>query len=389
MNINQVYAVLNKAIKQTWGTEALTIIDERSLISVGRDTIRVGSSESKKLFATYLTDIITDTIYVSRPLNLNNLGLSRDMNGFNGIKRKIRVKPILTNHNTEFDLNNDAEFKPFDVIDPDVMEMIFNKAETYAVDIFIPDNQLFQAFESNADMEAFYSLLFKQLDDAITRAENAFDRLALANFIGEKIKLQTTQGTKLHAINILKVYNDRFGTQLEAANVYNDKEFLRFFSAIMLKYKRLIAEDTDKFNASEGYPMQTPEEYLNVYILAEIDDFINAYLYSDTYHDEMVRVSNYKAVASWQGIGDNADPFGVSNTSKIHVNIASDGTEIEQDGILAVMVDRDAVATYYDRPMAESWRVYTKGTRYHKNGVKSMINDMYENGLVLYVKDED
>ena len=387
MNVNQVYAVLNKAIKQTWGDEALTIIDERTLISVGQDTIRQGSSESKKLFATYLTDIITNTIYVSRNLNINDLGLSRDTNGWNGIKRKIRVKPTLTNHNTEYDLNNVADFKPFEVIDPEVMELIFNKAETYAVDIFIPDNQLYQAFSSNGDMEAFYSLLFKQLDDAITRAEAAFDRLALANFIGEKIKAQTVQGTKMHAINVLNIYNARFGTQLEAAKCNTDKEFLRFLSGFIVRIKRLLSEDTDKFNGSEGYPMQTPEEYLNFYILAEIDDYLNAYLYSSEYHDEMVKINNYKTVNAWQGIGNDANPFDFTHTSKIHINIASDGSEIEQGGIIAVLMDRDAVATYYDRPMAESWRIMTKGTRYHKSGTKSMINDLMENGVVLYVED--
>ena len=132
MAINQVYQVINKAIKQTWGQDALTIIDEQSLISVGRDLIRQGSSESKRLFATYLTDIITDTIYVSRPLQLDDLGISRDTNGFNGIKRKIRVKPILTKHNTEYDLNNDAEFKPFEIIEPEVQEALFNKFSTFA-----------------------------------------------------------------------------------------------------------------------------------------------------------------------------------------------------------------------------------------------------------------
>lgn len=389
MAINQVYQVINKAIKQTWGQEALTVIDEQSLISVGRDLIRQGSSESKRLFATYLTDIITDTIYVSRPLQLDDLGISRDTNGFNGIKRKIRVKPILTKHNTEYDLNNDAEFKPFEIIEPEVQELLFNKFSTYAVEIFIPDNQLFQAFDSNADMEAFYALLFKQLDDAITRAEKAFDKLALENFIGEKLKLQTTQGTKMHAVNILKKYNDRFGLQLSAVNCTSDKEFLRFLSAMLMRFKRLMASDTDKFNASEGYNSQTTGEYLNMYVLAEIDDFVKAYLYSDTYHDEMVELHKYVSVDSWQGVGDNADPFDFTNTSKIHINIASDGTEIQQDGILAVLIDKDAVATFYDRPVAESWRVMTKGTKYYKAGTKEMINDLLENGVVLYVKDED
>lgn len=384
---NGLYTILNKAIKQAWGSEAISVIDEQGIISLGNDLISTADGNSKDVWLRSITDQITASIFVNRELSGESLGLSVDTRAWNGITRKIRVKPVLLEKNSEYELGNE-EFNPFKIVNPTVDEKVFSKFGTYAVEIFVPDNQLMQAFKSEGDMQAFFNLLTKQIEDAIRRGEWAYERLCLINFIGEKLHLQETQANKTHAINVLKLYNDAFNKQLDAADVYYDPDFLRFFSTIMIKYKKLMASETDIFNASEGYVSQTTPEYLRVFVANEIDSTLPAYLYSNTYHDEMVTLDGYKTVNYWQGIGD-VDGFNAADTTSIHVNIASDGTEINQSGILAVMMDIDAAACFFKRDEAESWRVFTKGTKYHQGVTQSFINDMFENGVVFYVKNED
>lgn len=386
--INQVYALFNAAIKQIQGVSAVEIVDERTLISVGKDTINSMDANSKDAFTKAITDLITYTIYVSNEAGDEDLGVSRDTNGFNGIKRKIRVIPGELVENTEYFTD---DFDPFSIEVPAVLEQIYKKFGTVACDVFIPDNQLFTAFESNADAQNFYSLIYQKCDNQIKRAEKTFDRLAIVNFIAEKIHLQTTQAGqgKMHAVNLLPLYNaEHPDAPLTAITTKGNPEFLRFFSTQFTKFRKLMEDDTAVFNASTGdhlYPSKTYAEEINAYVLNEIDANLPGYLYSDTYHKELVTLNNYKVVNAWQGIGQNG--FDFESCSKVHVNLASDGTEVEQTGVIALLCHKDAIATFYDRSEAETWRVPTRGTKYHRAITREMINDTIENAVVFYVAD--
>ena len=389
--INQVYSLLNNSIKQIQGVNAVEITDERSLISVGEDTINSMDAGSKEIFTKTLTDMITDTIYVSNKAGNDDLGVSKDTNGFNGIKRKVRVIPGELVNNTEYDLTAESNFNPFSIEVPAATEQIFKKFGTVGCDVFIPDNQLFTAFNSNADAQNFYSLIYQKCDNQIIRAEKAFDRLAIANFIAEKIHLQTTQAGqgKMHAVNLLALYNaDHPDAPLTKATCKGNPEFLRFFTTQFSKFRKLMEDDTAVFNSSTGdhlYPSKTYAEEINAYVLNEIDANLPGYLYSDTYHKELVTLNNYKVVNAWQGIGKTG--FDFDSCSKVHVNLASDGTEVEQSGVIALLCHKDAISTFYDRSEAETWRVPTKGTKYHRAITREMINDTVENAVVFYVAD--
>ena len=146
--------------------------------------------------------------------------------------------------------------------------------------------------------------------------------------------------------------------------------------------------DTDVFNASDGYLSQTPDSYMNFYVHSLIDSRLSTYLYADTYHKEMVKVDNYKPVEFWQGIkGAVGNAFDPANTSKINIKPASGGDAIEKSGILAVMVDKDAIVSTYQREASESWRIPLKGTNHAITMTHMYINDMLENGIVFYVED--
>lgn len=389
--INQIYSLINNANKQAWGANALQVVDERSLIAMGDYVLNSGNSASLDVWTGSLVDQISKIIFVNRPLRVDNLGLSRDASQWGAVTVKYRVKPIDVEHNTEYDLGNE-DFDPFSIVTPTVDRKMFNKKGTYMAKVTVTDNQIFTAFQSEAQMQAFYSLIYKQLDDAMVRSENAWDHLALCNFIGEKLNLQASQPTKLHAINILAEYNEVFNKTLKANKIYTDGDFLRYFASRMIELKGLMAEETDAFNASTGYVSQTPADYLNVYVHNAIDSRLSAYLYSTTYHDEMVTLDGYKTVKYWQGIKGSGKAFDNAATTKINVKLASDSTgatTVEQGGILAVLMDRDAVGTFYQRQEAESVRVPTKGVNTFKNITKELFNDTFENGIIVYADDVD
>ena len=98
----------------------------------------------------------------------------------------------------------------------------------------------------------------------------------------------------------------------------------------------------------------------------------------------MVNINTYKTVPYWQAVGTDK-PFSATNTSKINVKAASDGTNVEMDGIIAVMMDKDAVTTCYREENGESVRVPTKGVNHIKNITMMYALDVLANGCVIYV----
>lgn len=392
MKMNQIYAVINKAQKQAWNKEAVSVIDTTSLIALGNHIINSSEATSKDLFTGALTDLISKTIFVSRALTGMDYGIYRDETDWGAVVRKVRVKPKGVEHNTEYDLAS-QEFDPFTMEIPTVLEQLYSKYTTYASEIVITDDQLFSAFKGDSELQAFYSLLFKQLEDSMYRAQISLDRLALANYIVEKKKLQATQTKKTHTINLIQEYYNEAGIITTTSKMWTDKEFLRFIASKLNEYKVLMNSDTDTFNASDGYVSQTPDEYLNFYVLNMLDSRLKTYLYADTFHEDFVKVSTFKTVPFWQGgIGSEGPAFKPTEISKIVLKPASTDALDEEPtitftGVLAVMVDRDAIVSTYRNEKSESWRIPTKGTKHYRSKTHMYINDMLENGVVFYVED--
>lgn len=392
--INQIFSTINSVNKQTWGENALQLTDLQSSIAFGNFLRNDASAESLEIWMGKLSNVIGKTIIRNnREVTEDDLNIEVDDMAWGGIMRTIRIVPISVEHNTEYDIENGATIDPFKVKAPKAIQKLFSKFGTFQGLVTILDKQLFTAFDTEAGLMAFYDAVYQQLVNIMKVAKKNYDRMAIANFIGEKFKLQTEQPNKLHTIDVGKLYRTETGKTLDRTQALEgtDPDFVRYLSKKIPQIKKEMASYTAVFNATTGdelVPQQTPAEYLKFYILNNLESGFNSYLYSTTYHDEMVKIDTYKSVPFWQGIG-NVAPFDAANTSKIHINVASDGTEIEQDGIIAVMFDKEAVSSNYREEKAESVRIPTKGINHIKYVTYMYCNDAFSNGVVLYVGNTD
>lgn len=383
-NINQIYAVINAAAKEAYGGTAITVKDLRSLISLGDYVMNSSSADSKDVFTGKILDLVGKTVFVNRARKSSDLGLSKDEFEWGAILRKIRVKPIETRNNDEYNFDGTG-YNPFSVDIPAVDQKLFSKFGTISVEITITDEQLFTAFKGNEELSAFYSLIYKQMDDAISRSTETYDRLALDNFIGEKLVEQAAAGnTKIHAVNLLAGFKaENPSSTLTASTCLKDKDFLRYAATEFQRWMANLETETDVFNSSDGYLSQTYGSYFRFYMLSMVKSLLENNLYSDTFHYNFNEVKGFKTVNFWQGPGTD---FGFDSISKINVKTASNNV-VEQGGILAVMMDEDAVATYYNRAKSESWRVPKVGTKHYRAWTKAYLNDLYENGIIFYIDD--
>ena len=126
----------------------------------------------------------------------------------------------------------------------------------------------------------------------------------------------------------------------------------------------------------------TPKDMQVVNVLADFAARLDAYLQSDTFHNELTKLPNYKPVPYWQGSGTS---YSFADTSKISVNY--DGvTDVEVNGVIAVVYDRDAMGVTVDNKRTKSiYNPREEYTNYFYKADMGFYNDMSENGVVFYI----
>ena len=215
------------------------------------------------------------------------------------------------------------------------------------------------------------------------------DKLAMAA-LNNMIALALDNNSSNQAINLLTLYNSTVSTPIQAADAIYNPGFIRYASYIMGLYVDRIQVLSTLFNMGQKERF-TPKDRLHMILLSEFAKSAEAYLESDTYHNQFVKLPEADTVPFWQGSGTD---YAFSSTSKIHVQ-ANDGTtsggkEVEFSGILGVMFDRWAVGiANLDRRVTTQWNGRAE---FYNNWYKfdaGYFNDPNENMVVFYVKDSN
>lgn len=184
---------------------------------------------------------------------------------------------------------------------------------------------------------------------------------------------------------MLTEYNTAFGTSLTADKAIKNPDFLRFASATIKLYSDRLKTASVLYN-TDGYVTFTPKEYQHLVLLSEFATGLDVYLYSDTYHEDLLKLGSFDTVAFWQGTGNSVAP-NFTAASSINAIIASDGeTEVNTNGVIGVLFDRDACAVCNDNPRVTS--IYNPRGEYSNYFYKedcSYINDLAENVVVFVV----
>ena len=146
------------------------------------------------------------------------------------------------------------------------------------------------------------------------------------------------------AINLLYLYNQRFNsgesdTPLAAADALTTPEFIRFAAFTMGLYANRMSRITTLFNIGDKERF-TPRDYLHVVLLNDFAQAANAYLQSDTFHDEYTRLPEAEVVPYWQGSGTS---YAFSDVSKVYAKLDENDSAYTVTGVLGIMFDRDAL----------------------------------------------
>ncbi|MBR0282932.1 MAG: hypothetical protein IJQ81_15330 [Oscillibacter sp.] len=397
MQVSQIAQIMNGATNEILGLtatgEQAPIATEDLSVVVEKGKEALGATDVEN-YTRKLIDRIGRVVFVDRKYSGSAPSILMDAWDFGSIREKISGDIPDAEDNPAWGLQDGQTYNQDVFTAPNVSAKFYNKLDTLQHKVSIADKQVYSAFDSIGQVNAFLSMILNDVENALTVKMDAAIMRLLNAMIGETLydAYKTGSGANetlgamtgagnTRAINMLSLYNTRFSANLTATNCLTHKEFIRYCAYIMNLTRGRMRAISRLFNVG-GKARFTSGDRLHAVFLEEFYSGASVYLQSDVFHNEMTRLPNAETVPFWQGSGAG---FDFTDTSKIQIKTPS-GKNVTASGILGILFDREALV------MGNMKRWTT--THYNANG--DFINnwfkwdispymDLNENAVVFFV----
>lgn len=380
MEVKQVYTLANTAASEVLGLETIVKEDLSNLVDVGTE---IFNAQAVDRYVRSLVNQIGKIVFVNRPYKGSVPSVLMDGWEFGSVLEKIQGELPTATVNESWELVDGASYDPNIFYQPKVTAKFFNSLVTFEVECSFTEKQVKQSFQNATQLNAFLSMLYANVEKAMTIRIDSFIMRTINNMIAGTIDDDDSS----RAVNLLHLYNSRYpNAKLTASNAMTTPDFIRFATYTMANYMDRMEKISTIFNIG-GKPRFTPKDLLHVVMLSDFRNAADVYLQSDTFHDAYTKLPNAETVPYWQGSGTE---YSFDDISRITVDAKTDNgiVPVNVNGILCVMFDRDAlgvmnpnrrVTTNYN-PKGEFWTNFYKWD-------SGYFNDFNENFVVFYVSD--
>ena len=384
MEIKQVYNIVNDATKEITGESVILQEDLSNIVDVGEAIINANAIDS---YVRSLNNHVGKVVFVNRKYAGSVPSVLMDGWEYGSILEKITAELPEATENESWELTDGASYDPNIFYKPTVHAKFFNKKVTFEVPMSFTELQVKQSFSNAEQLNGFVSMLYTAIEKAMTVKIDSLIMRTINNMIGETIHddfgaNSLSGGSGVKAVNLLYLYNQRYGTTLTAADAITTPEFIRFAAFEMGVYTSRLTKLSKLFNIG-GTDKFTPKEFLHVVLLSDFKKAANVFLQSNVFHDNFTELPGAEEVPYWQGSGTG---YAFSDISSINIKTASDGTAVNTSGIIGVMFDRDALGvTNLDRRVTTN---YNPKAEFFNNWYKfdaGYFNDTNENFVVFFV----
>jgi hypothetical protein len=390
MTVVQIKDLMNSVTTEILGKGDIVAEDLSNVVDIGKE---IFDNTDVDNYVKSLVNHIGKVIFVNRPYTGNIPSMLMDSWEFGSVLEKIQADIPDATENSTWDLQDGKSYDPNVFYKPKVSAKFFNSKVTFEVPMSFTERQVKDSFSSAAQLNGFVSMIYNAVDKSMTIKIDSLVMRTMNNMIAQTLHAEfptVTDGdykasTGNKAVNLLKLYNDKYTKTLTPETAITDPDFIRFASYIMGLYADRLGKLSTLFNVGKKERF-TPADMLHVVMLSDFEKAASTYLYSDTWHNENVKLPAAETVPYWQGSGED---YSFAKTSDIHVNISNgsgDTVEVVASGILAVMYDRDAMGVCNsDRRVTTQ---YNAKAEFFNNFYKydaSYFNDLNENFVVFFV----
>lgn len=378
MEVTQIAEIVNQTTAEVTGTEAASNIDLNDVVENGAEVL-----DNDKLIDNYvktLIDHIGKVVFVNRPYTGSTPSVMMDSWEYGAILEKIQYEGLPeAEDNDSWDLEDGKSYDPNIFYKPTVSAKFYSERRTFDIPMSFAQRQVKSAFSNAAQLQAFFAMIETAISNGMTVKMDSLVQLTLANAIATVYSNRVSKPVQYY--DLVSRYTTATGDNtVTAENAMVKPEFSRWASMEIRRVLARMKKLSTLFNAGGKY-RHTPEDRLHLILHSDFTASAEAYLYSDTYHNEFVKLPKAEEVAFWQGSGTS---FGWSDTSKIIVTPSGADSAVTVNNVVGIAFDRDALGvTNLDRRVTTNWNPKAEFTNNWYKFDAGYFNDFNENIVVF------
>lgn len=350
MKINQIATVLNSAFfPEATGTNEETITDDLSnVVEVGtRITSASNFGDMMNKYMKTIFDKVGETVYSDMGYESGGFDLHVTDTELGGVLEKIRIEAPDFDENkswtfTDGDGSTHEEmfgYHPVTVDGKYFMSRTTFRTKPYT----ITEKQFRTAFTSIDNVYEFIGRIEQRVISKRDLAINILNHKAVTALIAEKLKSGD------NVINLLDEYITDTGDNTVTENNWRTNEkFLLYANTYVRTISDIMNEPTGLYN-EDGYVSQTTDSNRKFYLLTDFSRAIESYVYRSSYNVENVRLTGYKTIAYWQGVGNNKNTANYTTRSNINAIPPSEGERTETPDTREVVNENGIVGVIFNR----------------------------------------
>lgn len=386
MNVKQIYTLMNSVSNEVLGTTALVKEDLTGIVDMGTEVFNQNAVDN---YVKSLVNHIGKVIFVNRPYAGKVPSVLMDAWEFGSVLEKISADIPQATENESWALTDGQEYSQDVFHKPVVTAKFFNSKVTFEVPVSITEKQVKESFSNAEQLNGFLSMIYSAVDKSMTIKADALIMRTINNMVAETFKADATaftggdysKASTNRCVNLLKLYNDKFGTKLTANTAILNPEFIRFASYTIGMYADRLGSISTLFNIG-GKARFTGSDMLHLVLLTDFAKGADTYLYSDTKNYQFVTLGKHETVPCWQASGQS---YSFNDVSTIEVKTAS-GTDVKVTGVIGVMFDRDALGvSNLDRRVTSNYNAKAEFFNNYFKFDAGYFNDTNENFVVFYM----
>ncbi len=386
LTFNQISTILAQVVSQATGKTVLAPTDTSSFVSVAQTALLTGYDT----VINAVSQVLARTIFSNRAYSPKFSGLRNTEQMWGNHVRKLQVidKPFEDDNREPL---TDGDFvNMYTINKPQVLQTNWYGRDAYQKSITVFRDQLNVAFSSPSEFASFNAMVMQNVNDQLNQARENLARGALVNFIAG---LPATS-----KINLLTEYNTATGGTFTVEQITapeNFKAFMQWCYSRIAFYAAKMTERSLLYHvniAGKEIMRHTPYANQRVFIHSAGRFAMEARVLADTFHDNYLAQSQVETVNFWQSI--TAGEEQKINVTPMTLNPADGtiikGAAVEMDGILAAIVDTEAVGYNHMPGWSAPTPFNAKGgyTNIFWHETTRWWNDFTENGLVFMIADE-
>lgn len=374
--MTQIATIVNETTAQVTGTEPIADVDLNKIVDAGAEVI---DTDKVDHYVQSLIDRIGKVVFVNRPYTGGTPSVMMNSWEYGAVLEKIQYEGLpAAEDNDTWDLEDQRSYDPNIFYKPTVSAKFYSERRTFDIPMSFAQRQVKSAFASAGQLQAFFSMIETAISNGMTVKMDSLVEATINNFIATTYNDGTANARVVKLLTEYAAFTGQTAPQAEYA--FATPEFVRFVAFRMKRKASQMQKLSTVFNVGGKY-RHTPKDRLHMILHADFTAAADAYLQSDTYHNEFVKLPNADTVPFWQGSGTG---FDWADTSKMIVTPRGKQDPVTISNVVGVMFDRDALGvSNLDRRVTTNWNPKGEFTNNWYKFDAGYFNDFNENGVVF------